>query len=54
MGKGAPVPMDMMAQFLDMPEDIKQQMIQGIQAQDFRVRHDGNHEEPRIQPSGND
>jgi hypothetical protein len=33
MGKGAPVPMDMMAQFLDMPEDIKQQMIQGIQAQ---------------------
>lgn len=33
MGKGAPVPMDMMAQFLDMPEDIKQQMIQGIQTQ---------------------
>ena len=33
MGKGAPVPMDMMAQFLDMPEDIKQQMIQGIQSQ---------------------
>jgi len=33
LGKGAPVPMDMLAHFLDMPEDLKKQLIQSIQMQ---------------------
>lgn len=33
LGKGAPVPFDMVAHFLDMPEDLKKQLIQGIQQQ---------------------
>lgn len=33
LGKGAPVPMDMLAHFLDMPEDLKNQLIQSIQQQ---------------------
>ncbi|MBP9838882.1 MAG: hypothetical protein KBC84_09225, partial [Proteobacteria bacterium] len=33
MGKGAPVPPDMLVQFLDLPDDLKKQMAQGIQQQ---------------------
>lgn len=48
MGKGAPIPYDLVIPFLDMPEDLKKQMQQGIQqqqqAQQMEVQRTGESE----------